>query len=124
MSETKAAYAERKTRSLKKILYCYMEDNGYKFIHKLTQFVTTLNSRRDCSIDLIPKNVKVSEFLSILHSKRLQEFIKPMFKIVDNVRIAKYDSPFRKRYKPQVTQEVFRNCCKFFQETSNLHNEG
>ena len=57
MSETKAAYAERKVRPLKNILYCYVEDNGYKFIHKLTQFVTTLNSRRDCSIDLIPKNV-------------------------------------------------------------------
>ena len=54
MSETKAAFAERTIRSLKNILYRYMEDNGYKYIHKLTQFVTTLNSRRNCSIDLIP----------------------------------------------------------------------
>ena len=30
MSETKAAFAERTLRSLKKILYRYMEDNGYK----------------------------------------------------------------------------------------------
>ena len=29
-SETKAAFAERTIRSLKKILYRYMEDNGYK----------------------------------------------------------------------------------------------
>ena len=57
MSETKAAFAERTIRSLKNILYRYMEDNGDKYIHKLTQFVTTLNSRRNCSIDLIPKNV-------------------------------------------------------------------
>ena len=47
MSETQAAFAERPIRSLKNILHHYMEDNGYKYIHKLTQFVTTLNSRRN-----------------------------------------------------------------------------
>ena len=46
MSETKAEFAERTIRSLKNILHRYMEDNGYKYSHKLTQFVTTLNSRR------------------------------------------------------------------------------
>ena len=46
MKETKAAFAERTIRSLKNMLYRYMEDNGYKYIHKLTQFATTLNSRR------------------------------------------------------------------------------
>ena len=34
MSETKAAFAERTIRSLKKILYRYMEDYGYKYIYK------------------------------------------------------------------------------------------
>ena len=57
IKETKTAFAERTIRSLKKILYRYMEDNGYKYLHKLTQFVKTLN----CSIDLIPKNVKNSD---------------------------------------------------------------
>ena len=90
MSETNAAYAERTTRSLKKLLYRYMEDNGYKYNHKLTQFVTTLNSRRNCSIDLIPKNVKNSDFLSILYSKPLREFSKPKCKNGDRVRISKY----------------------------------
>ena len=66
MSETKAAFAERTIRSLKNILYRYMENNGDKYFHKLTQFVTTLNSRKNCSIDLIPKNVKNSDILSIL----------------------------------------------------------
>ena len=66
MSETRAAFAEHTIRSLKNILYCYMEDNGYKYIHKLTQFVTTLNSRRNCSIDLIPKKCK--EFRLFVHS--------------------------------------------------------
>ena len=84
-----------------------MEDNGYKYIHKLTQFVTTLNSRRNCSIDLIPKNVKTSDFLSILYSKPVREFRKPKFKDGDRVRISKYDLPFRKGYKTQLTKEVF-----------------
>ena len=60
MSETKSAFAERTKRSPKNILSRYMEDNGYKYIHKLTQFVTTLNSRRNCSTYFMPKNVKNS----------------------------------------------------------------
>ena len=35
MSETKATFAERTIRSLKIILYRYMQDSGYKYIHKL-----------------------------------------------------------------------------------------
>ena len=54
MSETKAAFAERTIRSLKNILYRYMEDFGYKYIHKLPQFITNLNSRRKSSIDMRP----------------------------------------------------------------------
>ena len=107
MSETKAAFAERTIRSLKNILYRYMGDNGYKYIHELNQFVTTLNSRRNCLIYLIPKNVKNSDFLSILYSKPLREFRKPQFKIGDRVSISKYDSPLRKGYKPQLTKNVF-----------------
>ena len=44
MNETKAAFDERTIRSLKNILYRFMEDFGYKYIHKLPQFITTLNS--------------------------------------------------------------------------------
>ena len=91
MNETKAAFAERTKRSLKNILYRYMEANGYKYIHKLTQLVTTLNSRRNCSIDLIPKNVKNSDFSSILYSKTFSEFRKRKIEIGDRVRISKYD---------------------------------
>ena len=84
-----------------------MEDNGYKYIHNLTQFVTTLKSRRNRSIELIPKNVKNSDFLSSLYSKTLREFRNPKFKVGDSVRISKYDLPFRKGFKPQLTPEVF-----------------
>ena len=103
MSETKAAFAERSIRALKNILYRYMEDYGYNYIHKLSQFITTLNSRRTNSIDMKPNTVQNCDFISILYSKLLREFKKPTFKLGDRVRISKYDLLFRKGYKPQFT---------------------
>ena len=107
MSETKAAFAELTIRPLKILLYRFMEDFGYKYIHNLFQFVTTLNSIKNCLIDLMPKNVNNSDFLSILYSKPLREKKKPKFKIGERVRISKYDLPFKNGHKPQFTQEMF-----------------
>ena len=73
----------------------------------MTQFVTTTNSRRNGSIDLIPKNIRSSDVLSILFSKSLREVRKPNFNIGDWVCISKIDWSFRKGYKPRLTQEVF-----------------
>ena len=50
MSETKETFAERTKRSLKNILYRYMEEHGYKNFHKLSQFVKILNSRKNLKI--------------------------------------------------------------------------
>ena len=58
MSETKVASAERTIQSLKNIFYRYMEDYGYKYIHKLPPFITTSNSRRNSSIVMRPNTVK------------------------------------------------------------------
>ena len=107
MSETKAAFAERTIRSLKNILYRYMEDYGYKYIHKLPQFTATMNSRNNRSIDMKNNHVQNSDFMSILYSKPLREYKKPKSGIGDRVRISKYDLPFRKGYNPQFTREIF-----------------
>ena len=53
------------------------------------------------------KNVKNSDFLSILYSKPLREYKKPKSKTEDRFLISKYHLPFRKGYKPQFTKEVF-----------------
>ena len=89
------------------ILLRYIEDYRYNYIHKLPHFVTTLNSRKNCFINFEPKDVKSSDFLSILYSNPLGEFRKPKFKTGDEFHITKYYLPFRKGYKPQFTQEVF-----------------
>ena len=107
ISETKAAFAERTIRSLKNILYRYMEDNGYKYIHKLPQFIAAINSRNNRSTDMKPNHVKNSDFMSIFYSKPLREYKKPKFGIGDRNRISKYDLLFRKGYKPQFTQKCF-----------------
>ena len=97
MSDTKAAFAERTIRSIKNILYRYMENFGYKYIHKLPHLITTLKSRRNSSIDMRPNTVKNCDFMSILYSKPLRKFKKPAFKSGDRVRISKYDLLFRKQ---------------------------
>ena len=101
------AFAERTIRALKTILYRYMEDFGYNYIHKLLQFVTTLYSRGNIAIDMRPNTVKNGDFMSFLYSKLLRENKKPTIKIGERLHFSNYDLPFCKDYKPQFTQEVF-----------------
>ena len=123
MSETKAAFAERTIRSLKNILYCYTEDYGDKYIHKLPQFIGTMNSRNNSRIDMKPNHVKNSDFMSILYSKPLREYKKPKFGIGDRVLISKYGLPFRKVYEPQFTQEIFEIVAIATKKTSSIYNQ-
>ena len=107
MSETKAAFAERTLRSLKIILYRYLEDYGYKYVRKLLQFIATMDSRNNRSIDVKPKHVQNSDFVSILYSKGLREYKKPKFGIGDRIRISQYGLPLKKSCEPQLTQKLF-----------------
>ena len=107
MSETKAAFEERAIQSLKHIIYRYIEDHGEKFFNKLPQFVSTMNCRINRSIGKSPRDVKNTDFLSILYNKPLTRYKKLKFKVGDRMRISKNDIPFRKGYKPQITDEIF-----------------
>ena len=107
MSETKATFGERSIRSLENILYRYMEEYGYKYIHKLSQFVSILNSRTTRTISMVPKKVENSDYMAILYGKPIRGFPPPKFATGDKVRISKNDLPFRKVYKPQFTEKNF-----------------
>ena len=122
MSETKAVIAERAVQSLKHIIYRYIEDQGEKIVPKLHQFVSTLNCRKNRSIGKSPRDVKNSDFLSILYNKSIKKYTKPKFKIADRVRISKKDIPFRKGYKPQFTDKMFE-ISAISTKTSNLHHQ-
>ena len=54
-----------------------MEDSGDKYIHKLSQFVSTMNSRENRTTTLIPKKVKNNNFLRILYNRPIRNKKKP-----------------------------------------------
>ena len=94
-----------------------MEAYEYKIIHKLSQFVTTLSSRRKCSTD----TKKWQDFRLFVHFVQQEwENRKPKFKIGDRVCILKYDWTSRKGYKPQFKREVFEIVA--FSSSKNLQH--
>ena len=74
MSETKADFAKRAIQSFKHIKYFYIEDHGENFVPKLHQFVSTLNCRENRSLGKSPRDVKYSDFLSILYNKSFKKY--------------------------------------------------
>ena len=99
-SETKSAFAERKSRSLKKLMYKHMENKWtYHYISKLSQFVSTIKSRVNCVTKLAPNNVTKkheTHLLSLAAEPSSKIVKKPKFSLRDKVRIAKQDLPFKK----------------------------
>ena len=107
-SDTKAAYAERAIRSLKNTIYRYMEESeSSRYVHKLPQLVKSMNSRINRSIGKPPKDFTNKDALPLM-LESLKFSSKPKFRVSDHVRISKKDIPFRKGYKPQFTNEIFK----------------
>ena len=46
--------------------------------------------------------------MSVLYSKPIRDFNKPKFHVGHRVRISMQDLPFRRGYKPQFTNEIFK----------------
>ena len=110
-SEKKSAFAERNIRSLKSLIYKYLEDKWtYSYIDKLQDFVNTINSRTNGVIKLAPNKVTkkdVRRLISLRAEQSLKLVRRPKLYVGDFVRIAKIDIPFRKGYKQSFTDEVF-----------------
>ena len=108
-SETKSAFAERNIRSLKTILYKYLEEKWtYSYIGSLQDFVRTINTRVNRVTGLAPAKVSRKHVPHLISLSASDKFVqRPRFKIGDKVRIAKEDIPFRKGYKQNFTDETF-----------------
>ena len=55
-----------------------------------------------------PSNVKNSDLMSVLNSKLIRDFNKPKFQVGYRVRISERSLPFRKGYKRQFTNGIFK----------------
>ena len=111
-SEAKSAFAERNIRSLKNIIYKYLENKwSYRYINELQSFVNTINSRINRVTGLAPNKVSakhVTNLVSQIAQQSSKLVRKPSLKPGDKVRIAKEDIPFKKGYKQRFTDEVFQ----------------
>ena len=108
-SKKKSAFAERNIRSLKNIIYRYLEEKWtYSYFDKLDQFVNTIISRVNRVTKLAPNKITkkdVPRLVSLSAQTSIRQ--KPKFYIGDVVRIVKKDEAFRKKYKQSFTDEVF-----------------
>ena len=107
----KSAFAERNIRSLKNLIYKYLEDKWtYSYINQLQSFVQTINSRVDRVTKLAPNKVTkkdVPYLISLIFNDSAKLVCRPKFYVGVFVRISKADLPFRKGYKQTFTNEVF-----------------
>ena len=124
-SETEAAVAERAIKSLKNIIYCYMEENGDKYMRKMDSFLKTMNTIVNRSTGKAPKNVTNKDFSSIFYRNPIKQYKRPRFKVGENVRKSKKDIPFKEGCKSQFTNEIFKifKIATFKPPTYNLCGE-
>ena len=108
-SEKKSAFAERNIRSLKNIIYRYLEEKWtYIYLDKLDSFVKTINSRVNRTIKVAPNKVTkkdVPRLVSLIANTTFSQ--KPTFFVGDLVRILKKEETFGKGYKQSFTDEIF-----------------
>ena len=108
-SETKVAFGERAIRTLKVLIYRYLEENDtLTYIKELQMFVDVINSRINRNIGLAPKDVVNADFLTVMYKRmKLRKNTKPKFQVGDKVRLALAEGKFQKGYKPHYTHEIF-----------------
>ena len=108
-NEKKSAFAERNIRSLKALIYKYMnQSHTSEYIDQLPKLLKFINGRVNRVTGLAPQNVTkdhTSYLVSLNLNGRIQ---KPKFKIGDTVRIRRKIETFYRGYKIQFSHEIFR----------------
>ena len=106
-NETKSAFAERNTRSLKNIMYKYLEEKWtWTYIKDLPQFVNTINGPVNRVTQLAPNKVFKRHEPFLISLALDNNKYKTKYKEGDLVRIAKPDENFRNCYKQNYTDKV------------------
>ena len=112
-SDTKSCVAERFIRTLKNVLYRYMEEfDTLRYLRQLQKIVKMINLRPQTSLnDMAPADITISNMHNVYLS-RVDHRNKPArknahFKKGDTVRISLRNMSFKKGYRPNYTDEVF-----------------
>ena len=80
-------------------------------MNELQSFVQTVNSRVNRITGLAPNEVSkrhVPKLISLQAEQSRKLVRKPRYKIGNRVRIAKEDLPFKKGYRQNFTDDIFR----------------
>ena len=108
-NEKKSAFAERNIRSIKSLIYKYLNENHTSsYIDNLRNVVNVINSRVNRVTGFAPKKV-TKQHTSFLVSLTLNEKIqKPKFSVGETVRIKRNIKTFHRGYQIQFSHEIFR----------------
>ena len=112
-SEKKSAFAERNIRSLKNLIYKYLEDKWtYSYINQLQSFVQTINSRVNRVTKLAPNKVtkkNVPYLISLIFNTSAKIVRRSKFCVGDFCAKNQKRIFFRKGYKQTFTNKVFES---------------
>ena len=109
----KAAIVERFNRTLKNIMWKFMDEKGDKNWHDfLTEFTFNYNHSVHSTIKMRPIDVNeknYDEVFQTLYGKWTvkEALIPPKFKVRDKVRVSRYKSTFEKGYEMTFHNEIY-----------------
>ena len=101
-----------------------MESYGVKFIHKLPQFVLISKSRGNCLTELQPKDVKNSDFLTVLLQQTSTKLRETKIKNWTQSSNLEVWLSFKEGLQAKFYTGSFWKECNCFQNTSIIHNGG
>ena len=111
-SVKKAAIVERFNRTLKNIMWKFMDQKGEKNWHDyLSQFTYNYNHSKHSTIKMRPTDVNgknEKEVFEDLYGELAEKKVEPpKFKVGDKVRVSRYKSTFAKGYEMTFHNEIY-----------------